>query len=98
MEKVFKGTPNHDEHWCSTCEFQSISRGPKLSDEYAECQIFSRPIRFRVNFCNRYEDARLLSVRSMEDTAWFIVRDKKGNKRFVDRQRYLELESKKEIY
>jgi hypothetical protein len=54
---------------CDTCDHVSIVRGTRMGDDVKKCGILGR-ITFHVTECSQYDDARLVPVYRLEETAW----------------------------
>ena len=54
---------------CHTCNLATIVRGVRLSDEVIRCRAIGR-VMFHVTECSVYDDARLVPVYRLEETAW----------------------------
>lgn len=76
--KVYGGTPVGNESRCETCANALIVRGYGQSEHQSWCDALFRPvlIQFPVLECNRYLNANLPDIETMEKYAWDLNRQK----------------------
>jgi hypothetical protein len=76
--KVYGGTPVGNESRCVTCANSMVVRGYGQSEHVTWCDALFRPLRvpFPVLECNRYANANLPDVETMEKYAWDLNREK----------------------
>ena len=55
---------------CLTCIGAMIVRGTRFGDDVIKCGHGLGRVTFHVTDCNRYDDARLIQVYRLEETAW----------------------------